>query len=148
MNRRHALLLALAAAAAGPALSSGKEPSPMSKTPPGSSRPAPPRVDAIEYQGVRYEQDTEAARHGGDQPGGYLVAIDPASGARLWMLKVYTVPEPGRAGLPRLGRYFKRMTLVPEHNELEIENEVGGIYRVDLAARTSKWISGPDSRPN
>ena len=120
----------------------------MSKTPPGSSRPPPPRVDPVEYQGIRYEQDMEAARHGGDQPGGYLVAIDPASGARVWMLKVYTVPEPTRAGLPRMGRYFKRMALLPGSEELEIENEVGGVYRVDLASRKSRWVSGPDSKPN
>jgi hypothetical protein len=25
---------------------------------------------------------------------------------------------------------------------------LGGIYRIDLAARTAKWISGPDSKPN
>jgi hypothetical protein len=30
-------------------------------------------------------------------------------------------------------------------DSLEIENEVGGKYIVDLAARTARWVSGPES---
>ena len=115
------------------------------KTPPGASRPAPPVIDPVEVSGVRYQQDTDALRHGGDQRGGYLVAIDPATGARLWMLKVYLVPPAPSPALPSFGRHFRRMTLLDD-NKLEIENEVGGMYRVDLGARTATWVSGPDSR--
>jgi hypothetical protein len=114
------------------------------KLPPGASRPAPPRVDPIEHEGVRYQQDMDAQYHGGDQPGGYLVAVDPASGARLWMVKVYHIAAPTRPGLPAMGRYFRRMSLLPDGKHVEVENEVGAIYRVDLKARSSTWISGPD----
>ncbi|MBP6765038.1 MAG: hypothetical protein KA141_08580 [Rubrivivax sp.] len=116
------------------------------KLPPGASRPAPPRVDPIEHEGVRYQQDMDAQYHGGDQPGGYLVAVDPASGARLWMVKVYHIAAPTRPGLPAMGRYFRRMSLLPDGKHVEVENEVGAIYRVDLKARSSTWISGPDSK--
>lgn len=117
------------------------------KQPPGASRPAPPAVAAIEHEGIRYEQDMEALKHGGDQLGGYLVAVDPANGKRLWMLKVYLVQAPSSPAVPRFGRYFKHMRLLPGGQQIEVENEVGGVYRVDLANRTATWVSGPDSKP-
>ena len=48
-------------------------------TGPSASRPSAPVVPAIEHQGVRYAQDSHDDR-AGDQPGGYLVAIDAKSG--------------------------------------------------------------------
>jgi hypothetical protein len=145
------LLLAAAASAAcaarrqtaSTATIQSKEPV-MSFQPPSSSRPAPPKVEPITHDGVRYEQDMQSARYGGTQPGGYLVAIDPATGNRLWMLKVYEVPVQADAPF-QPGRYFRSMRLGPDGDRLEIESEAGGKYVVDLANRTSTWISGPDS---
>lgn len=120
-----------------------KEIAKMSQAP-SSSRPAPPRVAAVVHEGVRYEQDMQSSRHGGDQQGGYLVAVDPASGERLWMLKVYEIPaQPGAPIQP--ARHFRSMRLSEDGRALEIESVAGGKYRVDLAARTSTWLSGPDS---
>jgi hypothetical protein len=143
------LLLAGATAACAADASTDKETPPMNSPGPGPrpSRPAPPQVAPVERGGVRYQQDLEASRHGGTQRGGYLVAVDAASGERLWMLKVYFVPDHSAAGVSSPGRYFRRMTLAPGGDELEIENEVGGVYKVDLAKRTSTWVSGPDSSP-
>ena len=109
---------------------------------PHSSRPPPPPVAPVLHRGVRYEQDLQSWRHGGTQPGGYLVALD-AAGTRLWMLKVYDVALHEREGVTTPGRYFTRMTLVPGRDELEIENEAGACYRVDLERRSATWISGP-----
>lgn len=96
----------------------------------------------IEHEGVRYVQDLHDSRNG-DQAGGYLAAIDIASGQRLWRLKVYEVPRAQVAGLPTLPRYFRSMQLLPGAQALEIVNEAGGIYRVDLATRRSTQIGGP-----
>lgn len=112
---------------------------------PRPSRPAPPRVLPIEHNGIRYQQDMESFNYGGTQVGGYLVAVQPTTGERLWMLKVYEVPIQDPAIVSTPGRYFRTMHLVPGKNALEIENEVGGKYLVDLDAKTSTWISGPDS---
>jgi hypothetical protein len=140
------LLVACAATACASDRPTDKESAPMNSPGPGRpSRPAPPQVAPVDRNGVRYQQDLEAQRHGGAGRGGYLVAVDPASGERLWMLKVYDVPDHSAAGVASPGRYFRRMTLAPDGAALEIENEVGGVYRVDLAARTSTWVSGPDS---
>jgi hypothetical protein len=122
-----------------------KETLTMSDNMPSPSRPPPPKVEPIMYKNVRYEQDMESYRYGGDQPGGYLVAIDPETSKRLWMLKVYKVTVHDAAGVSTPGRYFRSMRLVPGRDEIEIENEVGGKYLVDLSKQTTTWISGPDS---
>jgi len=111
---------------------------------PGSSRPPPPGGAPVLHDGIRYEEDADSERFGATQSSGYLVAIDAASGKRLWMLKVYEVPTDPDAPF-QLERHFRSMRLGAGGNQLEIESEAGGKYVVDLGARTSTWISGPDS---
>jgi hypothetical protein len=103
-------------------------------------------VAPVEIDGIRYEQDTESYRHGGDQPGGYLVAIDPKTGNRLWMLKVYPVEDHRAAGVTGGGLYFSSMARVPGEKTLEIVNEAGGRYRVDIARRTAEQVGGPPEK--
>ena len=111
-------------------------------TPPTASRPPAPDVAPIEHDGVRYEQDRTDERQG-DQPGGYLVAIDVKTGARVWRLKVYDVPNHGASGVSEGSLYFRSMRLAPGGAAIEIENESGGRYLVDIAHRTSTQIAGP-----
>lgn len=111
-------------------------------TVPSASRPSAPLVADIEHQGMRYAQDKHDDR-AGDQPGGYLVAIDAKTGDRKWRLKVYEVPDGRTLGRPTMARYFRSMRLSADGSALEIENESGGVYRVDLAARTSTQVGGP-----
>jgi hypothetical protein len=108
----------------------------MSDSQPRSSRPPPPRVEPVERDGVRYEQDLQSWRHGGTQPGGYLVAVDIASGERLWMLKVYDVALHEAAGVSTPGRYFRSLRLAPGRDALAIENEAGERFIVDLETRS------------
>ncbi|MDD2759760.1 MAG: hypothetical protein PHH11_05655 [Methylomonas sp.] len=111
-------------------------------TPPSASRPPAPEVLAIDAGNVRYEQDRTDERQG-DQNGGYLAAIDSKTGERLWRLKVYDVPDARAAGVEGGGIYFRAMRLVDEGRGLEIENEVGGVYRVDLTSRSVQKLAGP-----
>lgn len=115
-------------------------------TPPKASRPSAPVVEPVEIDGVRYQQDTESFRHGGDQPGGYLVAIDPKTSARLWMLKVYPVEDHRAAGVTGGGLYFSSLSVVSGEKALEIVNEAGGRYRVNLTQRTAEQIGGPPEK--
>lgn len=144
------LLLACAAAACATDRTNHKESLPMNDDdgPGAPSRGAPPAVAPIENGGVRYQQDMDAGHHGGGGLGGYLAAVDAASGERLWMIRVYEVTDESAAGVSTPGCYFRRMTLLAGKNVLEIENEVGGVFRVDLAKRTSTWVSGPDFAPH
>jgi hypothetical protein len=110
--------------------------------PPSSSRPPAPVVPPVEHVGIRYTQDATDERRG-DQRGGYLAADDVATGARLWRLQVYKVPDHRAAGVAMGGIYFRSMRLAGNGAALEIENEVGGLYRVDLASRQVTKIGGP-----
>lgn len=103
---------------------------------PKPSRRPPPQVDPIEHKGVRYEQETQGLRHGLDRTTGYLVAVDPASGERLWTLKVYDSGNIEHLEKDVQWIFFKSMALVEGRDELLIENEVGNRYRVDLQQRT------------
>jgi hypothetical protein len=140
-----ALVVAIGVSNCGVAATPKKESNAMDDAP-TASRPAPPRVLPIDHDGVRYMQDMQSFRHGGNQRGGYLVAVDPKSGERLWMLKVYHVTDHSAANVETPGIYFRTMKLTGP-DQLEIENEVGGVYRVDLRARSSTWVSGPQSKP-
>ena len=109
---------------------------------PSASRPPAPIVPPVTQAGIRYEQDRHDERQG-DQAGGYLVAIDAKTGARLWRLKVYDVAGSSAPGAPSFAVYFRSMQLAPGGQQLEIENEVGARFSVDLAKRSSTQVSGP-----
>ena len=113
----------------------------MANNAPTSSRPPPPEVPPVEYEGVRYAQDGLGSEAGGDQASGYLAAIDMRSGERLWRLQVYELADSGAA--EACARHFRSMRLVPGRAELEIESEAGSRYLVDLAERTSTLLSSP-----
>ncbi len=120
---------------------SNKEKEPMT-TPPSISRPPAPEVSPIEFGGIRYQQDSTDERQG-DQKGGYLVAIDSKTGERLWRLKVYDVPDSRAAGIEMGGIYFRSMSFAEDNKALDIENEVGSVYRVDLETQSVQKLSGP-----
>ena len=108
-----------------------------------ADRPPPPDVPPILHKGVRYEQDLGGNEPPGSAPGGTLAAFDATSGTRLWLLQVYTVHvEPG-APSSHPGRYFRSMRMVPGTDELEIEDEVGVVHRVDVVRRSARRVGGP-----
>lgn len=118
---------------------------------PSASRPAPPIVPPIEFNGVRYQQDNESRKHGGDQSVGYLVAIDIHSGERLWMQKVYEYNETPTPGAPPpMGLYFKSMKLDAARGAIVVENESGTVYEVDIKthAIALKYSPGSQASPN
>lgn len=143
------------AACASPATTPDSKPTSKPQTPekhtmnqdPQASRAAPADVPPVEIKGVRYQQDMHSYDHGGNQPGGYLCAIDIATGQRLWMLKVYEVQDHAPSGVDTIGLYFKAMKQVPGRDELEIENESGSRFLVDVVKRTSTPISKPRGNP-
>lgn len=109
-----------------------------------SSRHPAPVVAPIEHGGIRYEQD-RVDPNLGDQNGGYLAAFDSETGERLWRVQIYEVPDPDDPGLSGTGRYFRSMQLVDNGSAIEIENEVGARYLVDLSNRRTNQLSGPES---
>lgn len=105
----------------------------------GSRIPAP-SVSPITSGGVRFEQVKNGLVAGFEQMGGYLVAIDVATGKTLWSLKVYdNKRDPVREGDVQ-DVFFKSMTLQSD-GTLLIENERGKRFAVDPKARTSTPVS-------
>lgn len=97
--------------------------------------PAPP-VLPIAIAGVRYEQVRNGLVAGLDQMGGYLAAVDVATGEQLWVLKVHdNRRDPALEGDVQ-DVFFRSMVLQPD-GRLLIENERRARFVVDTAARTA-----------
>ncbi len=101
-----------------------------------SSRIPAPKVAPVVLGGIRYEQVRNGLSAGFEQMGGYLVAIDVASGQTLWSLQVYeNVRDPEREGDVQ-DVFFKSMVAQPD-GTLLIENERRRKFIVDPQARVS-----------
>jgi len=109
---------------------------------PSDSRPPAPQVTPVEHDGIRYIEDAHDDRQG-DQPGGYLAAIDIKSGTRLWRLKVYEIASNPANGIAPVAIYFRAMRLGAGGDFLEIEDETGRVFRVSLGSRVVTQIAGP-----
>ena len=55
----------------------------------------------------------------------------------------HEVADGRAAGHPTMARHFRSMQLLPGGQALEIVNEAGGVYRVDLASRGATQVGGP-----
>lgn len=122
----------------------------MSASPLGVSQPSPPDVPAIEYTGVRYEQDGQRQRQADAQRGGWLVALDARTAARLWAVQVYANPFDAASPVGSPARWFSRMQLMPGQDKIEIEDTLGARYVVDLKSRSvTQTVDpiGPQGKP-
>jgi hypothetical protein len=103
-----------------------------------TTRPPPPRVLPLLHARVRYEPDAALA--------GTLAAFDPASGAPLWAVWVWTMEHEPDAP-PHPGRCFGRIALGPGFDELLAEDETAVRYLVDRVQRTvRRWPSTEGGR--
>ena len=134
-----AMLLLTAAAtvaaqpSAHPALDATRKDNPIMMK---ADRLPPDTVAPVTIHGVRYEAIHWGRRRGLDQDGGYIAAIDVASGRELWTLKIYSVPiDPGmeRDGqdvfITALGKTFFG-------GKLKVADEQGRHYLVDVQSRS------------
>jgi len=103
--------------------------------PPRLSRIPAPQVAPIEIDGVRYEQVRNGLLAGLDQMGGWLAAVEVASGKQLWVLKVYDNRRDPTLEGDAQDVFFRSMTRQAD-GSLLIENERRGRFVVDPAART------------
>jgi hypothetical protein len=98
-------------------------------------RMAPAPVSPVSSHGIRYEVVHWGKSRGLGQNGGYIAAIDLASGHELWVLKVYDVTYDGDLEGDKADVFITKLSLVADGTSLEIANERGARYRVDLASR-------------
>lgn len=99
---------------------------------PEADRPAPPEVEPVVRDGVRYERLI-----GNDpQVGGLIAACDVASGQRLWTLAVFdNVRDPAFEGDAQ--DVFVREMQFDTDGRLRIVDEHGRRWIVDVKTRTS-----------
>ena len=98
-------------------------------------RLAPEPVTPISFEGRRYEVIDFGKARGLDQNGGYVAAIDEASGRELWVQRVYRIRYDRRVEGDKQDVFITRLTLLPAARALLIENERGARYRLDLRNR-------------
>lgn len=110
---------------------------------PSADRPPPPDVPVVLHKGVRYAQDLAGNEPASSAAGGGLTASNPTTGALLWRMRVYTLPDHAGAGVEAPGRYFRSMKVVEGTDTLQIEDEVGVTYQVNLVRRSATRVGGP-----
>lgn len=102
-----------------------------------SKREGPAPVPPVTVGTVRYEVPHDAAEVGGTQSGGYIAAVDAASGERLWALRVYeTAYDPQRER--DVQDVFITRLAHRGGGQLDVEDEEGRRWIVDTAARKSR----------
>lgn len=103
---------------------------------PAADRLPPPDVAPVTVDGVRYEVIHWGKERGLEQNGGYIAAVEPESGKELWTLKIYNVEyDPEGFGYDMQDVFIRRMRKSWFAKRLEIEDENGRRYKVDLATR-------------
>lgn len=98
-------------------------------------RAAPREVSPVVLEGRRYEAPHWGKSRGLPQNGGYVAAIDPASGRELWLTRIYRVGyERGREG-DKQDVFITGLEAEPGGRGLLISDERGRRYRLDLRTR-------------
>ena len=93
-----------------------------------------PEPAPVVVGGIRYEALPWGKARGLGQNGGYLAAIDVASGRESWLLKVYDVVYDGEREVDKQDLFIEDLTLEAS-GLLRVTDERGGLYRVDLQQR-------------
>ncbi len=100
-----------------------------------AKRLAPDPVAPVSFEGRRYEAITFGKARGLGQNGGYVAAIDEASGRELWVQRIYRIRYDRGLEGDKQDVFITGLTLLPAARALRIENERGASYRLDLRTR-------------
>jgi hypothetical protein len=127
MKRRP--LLALVLLSALPARATAPDAAPRVK------RVAPPEVPPVTIDGVRYEVLRGARKRVLPQNGGYVVAIDVASGRELWVYRIYEIRYNPALETDVQDRFIVSMRKTLFGGQLDIVDEDRRRFRLDPATR-------------
>lgn len=90
---------------------------------PSASRIGPPSVAAIEFEGRRYMQIENGARHGLAQRTGLMAVFDIATNTRLAVVRIYDERRDERVEADAGDVFFIRFALDAAQRQILIENE-------------------------
>jgi hypothetical protein len=105
---------------------------------PKAKRKPPAAVPSVTVGGLRFEAIHWGKARGLGQNGGYIAAIDPASGKELWTLKVYDVVYDPKLEGDVQDVFIIAMSKTLFGQKLNIRDEEGRSYVVDPATRMVK----------
>jgi hypothetical protein len=103
---------------------------------PARKRAAPAEVAPVTRDAVRYEVVHWGKARGLPQNGGYVAAVDAASGEERWLLRVYATSYDASLEADKQDVFITRLRLRCGGECLEVDDERGRRYRVDLASRS------------
>jgi hypothetical protein len=99
-------------------------------------RAGPPTAAPVSRQGIRYEAIRGGKGRGLKQNGGYIAAVDEASGEEKWILKVYDVHYDKKMEADKQDVLITKLSFTKDGSELYVENERGKRFVVRLADQT------------
>jgi hypothetical protein len=103
---------------------------------PAGKRVGPPNVPPVVIGDLRFEAIHWGKERGFGQNGGYIAALDARSGRELWTLKIYDVVYEPRMEEDVQDVFIKTMSRSASGNRLEVTDERGRRYLVDLQSRS------------
>ncbi|MDO9526713.1 MAG: hypothetical protein Q7J57_14440 [Gemmobacter sp.] len=104
-------------------------------------------IAPVEHGGLRYEALHWAKERGLGQNGGFVAAIDIASGKELWVQRIYEIVY-GDKSPQKYDRFITTLTLIDGDTALAVTDQTGAVYRLDLGTRAVTLISAaPDTTP-
>jgi hypothetical protein len=102
----------------------------------GAKRKGPAEVAPVTVGGLRFEAIHWGKERGLGQNGGYVAAIDPASGKELWTLKIYDIVYDAKLEEDVQDVFITGMSKTLFGQKLSVKDENGRGYIVDPATRT------------
>jgi hypothetical protein len=103
---------------------------------PAGKRVAPPKVAPVTIDNVEFAAIPWGKARGLGQNGGYVAAIDPASGKEMWTLKVYDVSYDRTLEGDVQDVFITALAKSASGHELVVTDERGRRYVVDPKTRS------------
>ena len=111
-----------------------------------TSRAPPPRFEPCAFDGVRYDAEYTATDQAPRTRAAGVVALDEATGRRLWSVTLWTTVEDD-SGLSIPPRFLHRVVRGASAGELRVEDEYGVLYHLDLVTRAVRREAPATRRP-
>jgi hypothetical protein len=103
---------------------------------PRAKRTGPPEVKPVTVDSVRYEALHWGKKRGLGQNGGFVVAVEVASGRELWVQRIYEIRYSPDMEPDVQDRFITSIRKRMFSSTLDITDEAGRRYRLDPATRT------------
>lgn len=91
-----------------------------------------PEPAALLHKGVRYEAVHWTQARGLGQNGGYVQALDPATGSVLWVHRIHAIAYDPAMEQDKQDRFITQLAVAENGEALLVADERGGRYLLDL----------------